>query len=220
MMRIFPTQVSIPVVILGAFVALSACGTGKVTGGGESGDEGPAGDVIGGDGAAASCADQVQNGEETDVDCGGDCAPCDDDAACREGDDCLSGVCTDDVCQTPSCEDGTQNGFESDVDCGGSCKPCPDLAACEIDMDCESLVCDSDECQEASCTDRATNGRETALNCGGPVCQACADDASCVIPDDCTSGVGHIRKTDCAEISRSQNGSGCSILTACRTPCT
>ena len=50
----------------------------------------------------AACFDGIQNGTETGVDCGGDCAPC------------------------PTCDDGIQNGQETGVDCGG-----PDCAPCE-----------------------------------------------------------------------------------------
>ncbi len=50
-----------------------------------------------------TCTDNIQNGNETGVDCGGpDCPAC------------------------PTCSDGVQNGDEEGVDCGGSnCAPCP-----------------------------------------------------------------------------------------------
>ena len=53
-----------------------------------------------------TCTDNIQNGQETGVDCGGpDCAPC------------------------PTCDDGVQNGNETGIDCGGpDCAPCPCLA--------------------------------------------------------------------------------------------
>jgi hypothetical protein len=48
-----------------------------------------------------SCTDGIKNGNETGVDCGGDCPAC------------------------ISCEDGIQNGDEEGVDCGGTdCEPC------------------------------------------------------------------------------------------------
>ncbi len=51
-----------------------------------------------------TCTDGIQNGDETGVDCGGSCGPCDPD---------------------PTCTDGIQNGDETGVDCGGSsCAPC------------------------------------------------------------------------------------------------
>ncbi len=51
---------------------------------------------------APSCTDNVQNGTETGVDCGGSCSAC-----------------------NPTCTDGIQNQSETGVDCGG-----PNCAAC------------------------------------------------------------------------------------------
>jgi hypothetical protein len=86
---------------------------------------------------APSCMDNVQNEDETDVDCGGHCKPCLDTNKCRQASDCQSQVClsgapgTPDTCAAPTCTDGVQNGGESGVDCGGSvadgghvCPPC------------------------------------------------------------------------------------------------
>ncbi len=55
-----------------------------------------------GGGSEPTCTDGVQNGNETDIDCGGpDCPAC------------------------PTCNDGVQNGNETGVDCGGpDCAPC------------------------------------------------------------------------------------------------
>ena len=49
-----------------------------------------------------SCTDGIQNGNETGIDCGGDCDPC------------------------PTCLDGIQNQGETGVDCGGPCVECFD----------------------------------------------------------------------------------------------
>jgi len=51
-------------------------------------------------GSKLSCFDGIQNGNETGVDCGGDCTPC------------------------ATCDDGIKNGDETGIDCGGSCEPC------------------------------------------------------------------------------------------------
>ncbi|MEL7378281.1 MAG: cohesin domain-containing protein, partial [Bacteroidota bacterium] len=52
-------------------------------------------------GVTATCDDGIQNGNETGVDCGGDCTPC------------------------VSCDNGIQDGGETGVDCGGpDCAPC------------------------------------------------------------------------------------------------
>lgn len=45
-----------------------------------------------------SCDDGVRNGPESDVDCGGDCPPCERKAACNDAPDCLSGLCARGVC--------------------------------------------------------------------------------------------------------------------------
>ncbi|MDP4820902.1 MAG: fibronectin type III domain-containing protein [Saprospiraceae bacterium] len=55
---------------------------------------------------APTCTDNIQNGDETGIDCGGNCLPC------------------------PSCSDGIQNQDETGVDCGGVCGPCPVDHAC------------------------------------------------------------------------------------------
>ena len=82
--------------------------------------------VCSGDGQCAEprCDDLVANGQETDVDCGGDCLPCADGLGCGAARDCISGVCTDALCQAPACDDGIQNGDEIGVDCGSECASC------------------------------------------------------------------------------------------------
>ncbi len=75
--------------------------------------------------AAATCHDNIMNQNETEVDCGGPCAPCQtcDDGIQNQGEtgvDC-GGPCA--PCQT--CDDGIQNQNETGIDCGGVCKPCP-----------------------------------------------------------------------------------------------
>jgi plastocyanin len=48
---------------------------------------------------APTCMDMVQNGNETDVDCGGaDCGPCALGENCGGASDCAGGICTANVC--------------------------------------------------------------------------------------------------------------------------
>ncbi len=54
-------------------------------------------------GACVSCADGLQNGHETDVDCGGACAPCDTGRQCTAADDCGAGFCSNGICCNESC---------------------------------------------------------------------------------------------------------------------
>lgn len=49
--------------------------------------------------AAASCGDQLRNGDETDVDCGGSCNPCAAGRTCLVAADCRSGDCAGGSCQ-------------------------------------------------------------------------------------------------------------------------
>ena len=47
----------------------------------------------------ATCFDRIRNGPESDIDCGGDCLLCTDGKACRIARDCLSGYCSEGVCE-------------------------------------------------------------------------------------------------------------------------
>ncbi len=90
-----------------------------------------------------SCHDAVKNITETDVDCGGSCDDCVDGKVCTLAADCVSGVCTDSICQIPNCSDGVKNGTEISADCGGVCiGGCLTAAVCEKDLDCASERCE------------------------------------------------------------------------------
>jgi hypothetical protein len=117
---------------------------------------------------APTCSDGVKNGSETDVDCGGGtCPPCEHDKACQGTGDCLSRVCTNQVCQAPSCSDTVKNETETDIDCGGNCPKCGAGKACLVNGDCVSNVCQSQVCQptcaERSCT---LDTQCAAVGCG------------------------------------------------------
>jgi hypothetical protein len=55
-------------------------------------------DGAGADGASASCNDRVQNGAETDVDCGGTCPACPIGKSCHIPADCASAQCIEGKC--------------------------------------------------------------------------------------------------------------------------
>src|SRR5262245_8501124 len=85
----------------------------------------------GDDGTGSTCNDRLRNGTETDVDCGGDCPPCDDGRMCMDGTDCKSANCTGFRCQAQAaCTDRIKNGTETDIDCGGTCPACADGKVC------------------------------------------------------------------------------------------
>ncbi|MGE0786049.1 MAG: hypothetical protein AB7S26_10200 [Sandaracinaceae bacterium] len=136
------------------------------------------------------CFDGMQNGDETDRDCGGSCAGCDLTRGCLVGEDCRSGACVDGRCDLPTCFDSVENGDESDIDCGGmECDPCPEESRCRTSADCSSESCRGGVCAEPSCTDGAFNGNETDTDCGGPTCDPCATGEMCMRRDDCIDQV-------------------------------
>ena len=101
---------------------------------------------------APVCTDLVQNGNETDVDCGGaNCSACADGKKCDQPTDCKSGVCSGAVvktCQVPICTDGVTNGTETDVDCGGTaCPKCGLGQACKNNVDCATANCLGGQCK-------------------------------------------------------------------------
>ncbi len=148
---------------------------------------------------SASCDDNQQNNDETDVDCGGSCPGCADDARCQSGADCQSGVCAGERCAAATCADDVGNGGETGVDCGGGeCPRCPEGQGCLGPDDCQSMNCDGDlgECVASGCTDELHNGMETDVDCGGPDCPGCAAGDSCLSASDCLSRVCDLGNTD------------------------
>jgi formylglycine-generating enzyme required for sulfatase activity len=123
---------------------------------------------------AAMCVDGVQNGAESDLDCGGSCPPCAAGAGCQSASDCQSGVCLGGACQAPSCADGVKNGAELGVDCAGGCPPCSDGQPCAGWADCQSGVCEGGLCATPpSCQSGASGaGDDCGLGVGLPCCAA------------------------------------------------
>ena len=164
------------------------------TGNGEDGCSAPVG----------TCTDEIKNGSETAVDCGGSCPNnCANGSVCVNGGDCISGYCSQDllcaVQPTPTCSDGIKNGNELDIDCGGSCGPCGDeedagvAPTCndgikngnEVDVDCGGSC---EPCAvEPTCEDEAKNGDETDVDCGGGTCDPCGSGLICEGNGDCES---------------------------------
>lgn len=116
-----------------------------------------------------SCKDGGQDGEETDVDCGGPlCPPCEAGATCAVPEDCASGLCDGGSCApAPQCVESTD------------CPPVPCRAAsCSPQMQCvytdlEGAGCDDgDLCTEGDVCE-AGQCKGTAKDCGAldDVCQ-------------------------------------------------
>ncbi|MDC3984826.1 MopE-related protein [Polyangium jinanense] len=136
--------------------------------------------------------DGIQNGSETDVNCGGTCViKCPDGKKCNTGDDCVSQVCVSGICVGDTCDDATENGTETDVDCGGSaCPGCQPTKNCEYGSDCLSNVCVGGKCQAPTCFDGVENGNESDKDCG----DACKP-LLCVNLQNCNSAL------DCVSLS-------------------
>lgn len=83
------------------------------SGGGLGGGAGGSG---GGGAVQLSCTDGAKNGAESDLDCGGDCAPCALAASCSSSPDCESGVCTQARCVAPADACGAFAGCSTFVD--------------------------------------------------------------------------------------------------------
>ncbi|MFH2008092.1 MAG: hypothetical protein ABI333_16035 [bacterium] len=139
---------------------------------------------------ACGCADGVQNGAETDIDCGGGvCSPCSQGQTCVAGTDCVSGNCPagDGVC--------------CNLPCSGPCVACTAAKTGGTDGTCNPVTGGADpdnDCTGADvcngfgvcrCTDGLVNGSETDTDCGGGVCPACAGGQHCNAPSDCANGI-------------------------------
>ena len=72
-----------------------------------------------------TCDDNVQNADESDVDCGGRCPACGDGLRCGNGAECISQVCSEGTCQPPRCGDGLVNGQDTCDDGNIIAVPCP-----------------------------------------------------------------------------------------------
>jgi hypothetical protein len=142
-------------------------------------DPTPSCDVAMGTCVAAGCDDGDQNGDETDTDCGGTCAPCDVGQSCDVDTDCTTMICNaESKCANPSCNDGEQNGTETGVDCGG-----PMCPGCPVGQGCDGS---NANCAGNAYCDMMTNLCATPKNqgaacAGGNECQTgqCADGVCC-----------------------------------------
>jgi hypothetical protein len=186
-------------------------------------------DFAGDDLSVNLCKDGIQDGLETDVDCGGPvCFPCLDGKKCLVSSDCASYTCSAAlICvEPPSCVDGIKNQDETDIDCGGSiCPACANGKMCLVAHDCQSgycspsLVCALAPPTDAStdafptnplCFDGILDNYETDVDCGGlwpspgrspSGCGPCANGKKCVLDQDCSSGWCDTRTNTCAPIT-------------------
>ena len=145
-------------------------------------------------GGVATCTDAIQDGTETDVDCGGaTCPVCSVGKKCKIDADCTSNACdaVSLICVAAQCADHLKDGTETDVDCGGgTCPSCAVGKQCKVSADCTSNDCVANVCQSGTagtCTDGAQDGTETDVDCGGGTCAPCPVGKKCQISADCAS---------------------------------
>jgi hypothetical protein len=106
-------------------------------------------------GIGDTCSNGVQDGDESDTDCGGSCSPCSNGERCMSDGDCGSGVCDVSTgrCTPEHCVNNRLDAQETDIDCGGVCtRKCDIGQFCIYDDDCVAgalcvdevcLVCES-----------------------------------------------------------------------------
>lgn len=155
---------------------------------------------------AGDCADGIEDGLETSIDCGGACAmDCGIGYGCVADDDCSEGACISAECVPSSCVNGTQDADEDGVDCGGPCPACSG-GSCQDSSDCFGSNCIDGVCEEPlSCGDGELNGNEVDVDCGGD-CEPCYDG----VPFNCYDGEwnGDEEQVDCGGSCSPCDGGG------------
>lgn len=133
------------------------------------------------------CTNGVQDGEETDVDCGGSTCPgCADGLACNDFSDCQSQYCSGSVCAACSGDGDCAPLADSYCDAGSCVAKKMDGAACGGPNECLGGNCVDGVCCDTACVG-VCQACSAALNGGadgvcGPVMGNTDPD------DDCTSG--------------------------------
>jgi|GEM_PF-3693208 len=139
----------------------------------------------------SSCKNGIVDNDETDMDCGGVCTPCNANQTCQKDSDCLSSVCDAATlkCAAPTCTDLKANGQESDIDCGGSCEKCTDGKSCLVGADCTTGYCSAAGIcgQPEPCRNYELDQGETDVDCGGYCPSKCSEGKACSIDADCAS---------------------------------
>ncbi|MBI2664004.1 hypothetical protein HYX10_01540 [Candidatus Woesearchaeota archaeon] len=138
-----------------------------------------------------ACKNGLQDGDESDVDCGGSCGKCDIEKKCESNEDCLHNFCFEGQCSAGSCSDGFQNQDETDADCGGICDACTAGSKCSQNADCETNYCAEKICiSRGPCYNNELDSGETDVDCGGACTlkgNLCQRNKNCKSDEDCTS---------------------------------
>ena len=165
-------------------------GSPTTNAGGNGGTAGAMSNGGAGAGPVGVCDDGEKNGDETDVDCGGSCTPCDIGESCGVAGDCLSGFCDANTCalcmSNTDCDD-----MPSSYCKGGFCvtqKPNGD--PCLGPNECGSGFCPVDDgvCCDAACADTCVGC--LAVKTDG-VTGLCSSNTVMTDPDDECGEHGH-----------------------------
>ena len=193
------------------------------------------GEVCDGDGncVAAGCIDAQKNGDETDVDCGGSCEPCDNGLMCIVAVDCDSQFCDQGTCAACSTDTDCDEVADSYCNVVGKCRPkkaqgapCPaGNSACQNDI-CVDGYCCNNTCEGAcDACNLAPLGEcqvIAASSAGDPACSPYLCDGtnaacpmSCVDNTDCVAtGYCDLATFECGDPKKSL-GAACSGGSEC-----
>ncbi|MBW2456154.1 MAG: hypothetical protein JRI68_16665 [Deltaproteobacteria bacterium] len=152
-----------------------------------------------------ACDDTEMNGDETDVDCGGSCPPCENGDNCLVADDCVSKFCDGDS----TCAACTGN-----TDCAGATDTWCDNGLC-VDQKQDGTACGDDgECVNGHCAD----GLCCDTDCVGE-CRACAASISGGSDGVCTFiPLGQDPETECNQGEHCQGDGTCGTCGIATTP--
>lgn len=189
----------------------------------------------------SACSDGVRDGNESDVDCGGSCAPsrqCSTGLHCAAPVDCKSGVCTAGVCGAGACGDGVQqdgegcdDGNHADGDgcddgpgsrcqptgCGNGTKSASE--ACDDGNAVNGDGCDSN-CTVSACgngvpagTEQCDDGNTRSSDGCSSSCRVEAGWMCAMTPSVCTSscGDGAVNNGEQCDDGNRIGGDGCSM---------
>jgi cysteine-rich repeat protein len=193
----------------------AACGDGYI----QAGEQCDDGNSLNGDGCSnvcqseqqTTCNDNIKNGNETDVDCGGpDCQDCAQGKKCSVGSDCATSFCADGVCSNTACVGFCQAATAAKKGQGadGTCGP---------------IIAGSDPDDECAAQASQTCGTTGACN-GSGACQLYSASTVCAAPS-CsngmlTTGSNCTGTGTCATgLTVTCNGFTCANGTACNTSC-
>ena len=144
---------------------------------------------IGEPSVCSSCSDGIKNGDETDVDCGGSCAPCSSGSDCLGDTDCLSGICDGGICQddclaaffgpsclpcscvSGTCDDGYRGSGACTCDVGWTGASCDACASGYYGPSCTACTCVNGTCDDGL---SGSGDCSCATGWAGASCEACA----------------------------------------------